>query len=367
MTVTTSTERLERLRAQLSDARATTRSTQRMTLSRSSNMMIGIALHASARLKNGLPLSDLEQRVVDAMRTVLPEEEIKEYGALYQQRRASRSAAELFPDAITRLPVETGYTWAQLTQDAPALGKDVLAQPNVRVVNIAQRPPGQGSDDEAFTEALAQYGGGITLLRGEPLTGAARETPIYVKMRFSHFHCDRESGESGRDEIYWVSAAGADSMAKQTYESAEFGAISTGDTEYFPSESIMFRGQVNQRLTFNIQCWEADHSSGGFYNDLRSALRDIAEAAVEAALSLADDPDGGDAAGWAAMIAIVAGLLNWLLGLLTNDDDLVLERSYGMSKSALRTQAAMANGEDWWDFNGGDGGRHRLYIRATLN
>ncbi|MEU3283357.1 hypothetical protein [Streptomyces antibioticus] len=115
---------------------------------------------------------------------------------------------------------------------------------------------------------------------------------------------------------------------------------------------------VRGHLSLNIECWEADHSSGGFYNKMREVLATMAERLAEGAQSQTYSPPerGGDnGEGWAALLAIILGLVNLLLGWLTNDDDLVCERSINLSRSALDRYFTAAGREEWWDFNGGSG------------
>lgn len=59
----------------------------------------------------------------------------------------------------------------------------------------------------------------------------------------------------------------------------------------------VFKGTVDRYLTFNIQCWKADDSTGDFYNDLRSALADIAEYAKETSQEIGELADPGEDGG----------------------------------------------------------------------
>ncbi|MBE1586665.1 hypothetical protein ACFPOI_50895 [Nonomuraea angiospora] len=79
------------MREQLSDARAETRAARRLRQSPAANTLIGAALHAAARREQGLELTELEQLLVGAMGTVLAEEEITEFGRIYQEETSSRT------------------------------------------------------------------------------------------------------------------------------------------------------------------------------------------------------------------------------------------------------------------------------------
>ena len=71
-------------------------------------------------------------------------------------------------------------------------------------------------------------------------------------------------------------------------------------------------------------------------------LKEAAEAATEAAVQTSEAEDWSDsvgnidsAAGILALIAIISGLVNAFLVLVTNDDDLVCERDIAWTRHAL--------------------------------
>lgn len=368
--VRTEQQRMDRTRAILSGARSDSRGARRVLTNRPGNVMLGTLLHAGARLEAGLPLTDLEQRLVDLASKYVPVPELRAFGRAYAEARAAGPVPAL-PEAVTRRPVETGYSLAELTDDLPVIGQQVLAQPNTRVVDLGALAPDEPIDDEAFTSALATHARGITILTGPPVPDTGTLGALTVRLRMHRFHCVKESGEVGRDEVYWAVAAGSDTTARKSFKTREYGAVSTGDSEDFDyvyqEQTYLFSGTADQHVTTDIQCWEADDSSGGFYNDLRSALSDFADYAARASsqLTTAGDNETARAAAWAAFMSLGAGLLNAILGWLTNDDDLVCERSIGFTRSGLLALAARPNNEDYWHFNGGGGGHHKLYLRIN--
>lgn len=68
------------------------------------------------------------------------------------------------PDAIAELPIEQPYTIKDLATSLPALSKEVTAQPNVRIVDIANLAPDREIDprDDAFLAGAKEYGTSVT-------------------------------------------------------------------------------------------------------------------------------------------------------------------------------------------------------------
>ncbi|WP_329166923.1 hypothetical protein OHB49_42615 (plasmid) [Streptomyces sp. NBC_01717] len=185
------------------------------------------------------------------------------------------------------------------------------------------------------------------------------------------FVCERRSGEVGHDEIYWAMSAGADSGEKKSFKTPEFGSVQTGSDRAFTGghAGILIDGWVRGHVSLNIECWEADDSSGGFYNKMREVLNTLAERLADGAKSQTYEPPehgGANPEGWAALLSVVAQLVNALLGWLTNDDDLVCERTIGLDRAALDRYFTASGYAANWLFNGGGGGSHRLWLHGTL-
>ncbi|MFF3699456.1 hypothetical protein [Streptomyces sp. NPDC002221] len=98
--------RLARLRAVLSDDPEVSRSASGLERNRPANVPAGAAVHVAARLEQGLELWDLEQDLLEVVRAFVGEEETTACGQAYRQA-SPRTAAGLFPEQISRLPVET--------------------------------------------------------------------------------------------------------------------------------------------------------------------------------------------------------------------------------------------------------------------
>ncbi|MEU2955634.1 hypothetical protein [Streptomyces xanthochromogenes] len=332
----TSEDRLARLRASLSDDPKVSRAANRMQRNRPANVLAGVALHAAARQEQGLELSDLEQGLVDVMREFVDDQEVAACGLAWRQASVS-TAAGLFPESVTRLTTDSAYSYRDLAADLPALAAEILAQPNVNIVDVAGLGPEGAVDDAGAVEAMAEYGGtAVTVLTAPAQGGDAMSRLVSVDLRAVKFQCVRATDDTvfgPKDEIYWVSAGSGDIGYKRTYRSPEFGAIQTGDTRNFASGTSMFLGAYQQTLMINIECWEKD--SGAIYQELQNHLWKIADKCADAAKSIMENGESSEAA-LAAIIAVVAALLVWLLGWLSNDDDLVGERSIAITSNAAR-------------------------------
>jgi hypothetical protein len=360
-------ERLEKLRATLSGARAETRSGRRLRLNRPGNLLYGVALHAAARLDKGLPLTDLEERLVGLVSEIVPDKaEIAALGRVYREATA-RGAIDFLPEQITSRPLELGYSSADLKADMPAIVEAMRAQPNVSIVDLGKHDPAQPIDSDEFTAAMGEYGGGVTLFTSSE--GNDTQTGLWlVNIRLDKFQCHRKSGEVDRDEIYWGLSAGSDATRKQSSTTREYGSIQQATWATFDGGTYLFSGLVNNHLTAEIECWEADHSPGSWYTALRNGLADIAEWAIDKAVAMteAGDNDTEKGAAVLALFAIGTGIINWILGFFTNDDDLVTRRTFGFDHAALRKQSIQAPGVVWFNFDGGDGGMHRLFTETTM-
>ncbi|NUL02914.1 hypothetical protein HRW07_06590 [Streptomyces lunaelactis] len=311
-----------------------------------------------------MELTDLEQLLVDVMGSVLAEEEVAEFGRIYQEEASASAVAELFPDFLAGRSLTEGFSAEELVADFPRIGAEIAAQPNASLVRVDKLAPDEPVDTEEFIEALATYGGGITVVVGAEAEAPGTDSaPADIALLFRDFWCKRRSGELGKDEIYWTSSAGSDTGHKREYTSGEFGSVVTGSHRWFPEGSYLFKGDVRRWLTCNIACWEADHSGSGWYSDLRRGLRDISDYCFRTSEDLeanSGEYEGSNA--WFSLVGLVARLFDWLLGLLTNEDDLVKERSIGFTRSALEALAARPGGYNHWGFNGGGGGHHEINI-----
>lgn len=357
---TTAQERLERVRADLSGARTDSRAQRRLRLGRSQNLLTGVMLRAAERQEAGLGLTGLEERLLGALRAVLPREEVADFGRAYREA-TQKGVVEWLPETFTARSAQDGYAMADLVRDMAAGSKEILAQPNVSVVNVADLGEEDSFDSQEFTAAMTEYGTGATVVTAPagPETDSAQA--VYAQLRATKFHCVRGTGDTffgPRDEIYWVAGSGSDSREKMTYSSAEYGSIEAGVTRWFPGDAILFRGEVTKALFANIECWERDE--GGIWEELKNTLFKVAETCVDAAVDITENGESQDA-GLAVIVALVAALLGALLAWLINDDDLIGERTIAFDRAALAALAARPNSENYWSFNGI--GHCQLYLR----
>ena len=378
--VTTPEERINLLRARLLGSASTmSRAEKRLSVSPAQNLLFGVALHAAARHAKGLPLSSLEERMMKALRVVAADDEIAEYGKVYTDFKNSGRSADtdgILPKPILDFNEDLSYNDDDMIRDARALAPDIQAVPSNAIVDVSKLGKGTCLDSDEYIQAIGNAGTGVTVFANSKSKGAvgtddARVPARYVNCKLwpHRFNCIKSSGDgmfNGKDEIYWCWGFGADSQAKKDYKTSEFGSIKSGTSRNFSETEFLHDGRVHGILAGHIQCWEADDSSGGWYNKLRDTLKVIAEECVELAVTAVEEQDDDDmalAAALLGLVSIVAGLINALLAWLTNDDDLVCERTFGFTVDAIRELAGM--GEKSFIFDGGGQGKHELWIKAT--
>ena len=281
----TSEERISLLRSRLSgQTRTLSRADKRLEANRPMNLMFGASLHAAARHAKGLPLSPLEQCMMDMLRTVAGDDEVAEYGKVYTETmKSARSASnKIIPEAVLRVE-EVSYTDEDLLRDTEELLPEILAMPSNAIVDVTKIGEGGCADSLEYAAAIADAGTGVIVFAApgpatdaERVAGAQANELIPAILRMERFKCLRASGDgmfNSKDKIYWCTAAGADSQAEGTMTTPEFGSIKTNDTRSFASDTYMLFGNVIERFAGHIQVWEADDSNGGFYNSLRAMLK----------------------------------------------------------------------------------------------
>lgn len=373
--MTTPEERVNTLRARLSgQTRSQSRADKQLELARPTNLMFGVALHAAARLAKGSPLSSFEQKLVDMLRTVAEDNEIAQYGEIFTE--AKKNARNLnnpvLPEAVMRIQDSASYSDEDFLRDARELAPEIAAMPNNAVVDLADIPENECVDSPEYSAAIAEAGTGTTIFSST--RGFVK--PDKRSLTMHRFKCHKASGDgmfNTKDEIYWATAAGADSGKEFNEKTMEFGSVKSGTVKYWDiyHGGKIFGDRVEKRLAGHIEVWEADDSGGGFYNSLRNMLKQTAEACIDTAVKANDNDDWGDhegnlgsASGILALVALVGGLVNALLGLVTNDDDLVCKRTYAFDIGALDALIKRPDGEMSMMFDGGGQGKHELWIRC---
>lgn len=358
---TNAAERLAKLESVLAGegagTRSESRSMRRLRLNRPANVLVAALLHGADRQAKGKKLTDLEEQLLQVVSQFLPEGEFGGFGRAYREA-VGRGSVAVLPESITSLSVDRGYGLLDLNAALPAISAEVMAQPNVRVVDASA---GEAVETEEFVSALETYARGTTIVIGGAGSLAGQDD-FHAVLRLAEFECVKESAEVGKDEIFWGLSAGSDRQTKpESFSTTREYSTSTGSVH--PMDVDLFRGPMNQSLGCEIQCWEADNSQSDFYHGLRDALKTFAEKAIDVSVELSQDDETEKAAAFAALAAIGAGLLNALLGLFINTDDLVCERSFGFTRLGLAELALSGTKKQDLTFDGGGGGRHILRIQ----
>ncbi|MFD3684803.1 hypothetical protein ACFWTE_08315 [Nocardiopsis sp. NPDC058631] len=369
------TERLERLRAQLQGGPAPKGVRQREAPSRGARIFLGVLLHGAARREAGLELTDLESRLVETIGRVLSKEEINDFGRLFQEDASLAHAAKVFPDSVAGRPLERGYAMEDLVADLPVLREEILAQPNVSVIDLdtlteEQAQGGAVVDSEEFIKGAQDHGYGVTLVTalGE------RSTPVGAglmqdRLELTRFYCGRESTEiSGSDEVYWALSAGSDRGVKRSGITRAYGDVDRGETHHLDADTVVFEGLVDRGLIFTIQCWEEDE---GVDPELAKTVNDISQTLELTASVMKLLPLGKKwevATAFVELAAAVADLISMILGWL--EDDFVQERTLAVDRAALEAIAALPGGtghEVGWNYSRSSEGSFDLFMRHKVH
>ncbi|BAZ49248.1 hypothetical protein NIES4103_18590 [Nostoc sp. NIES-4103] len=227
---TDSSDRFNRLRELLngsSSAARVQKFQRQLETNRNRNAMLAVLLHACARFERGEPLSDLEANMLDTIRTCNNDEDLKQLGHIYQEMTTERRKA-LFPGKLASLPLEQRYTEADLKEDLNTIIPELMSQPNVRTINIDELPPDAplGPDDEAFLQAVKDYGHGIVRYTSSAQKNQLASTePKNYGIKMTRFYCSDNSDELNSDELYFSVGAASDLGYKCTYSSKEMGML----------------------------------------------------------------------------------------------------------------------------------------------
>ncbi|MFI1865232.1 hypothetical protein [Streptomyces jumonjinensis] len=382
----TEQERLERLRALLSGARSNDRVGRALGQGiEYGNVLLGAMLHGADRLRQGYTPTDLEQLLLGALRTVVPDAEARQWGRVYREAVTGQGGRlPVVPETITRRTVNQGYALANLREDLNNVVAEALAAPNVQIVDPRVAAAGQ-EEDPVFVEAMRETGFAVTAFArpsvsqaaaGTPADGAgqAQEEPagtgteqggglaapsFRLKLEMENFYVRRDVGDQGggRDEIYWTAAAASGGSTGRQFVSEEFGAVNAGQTRFFSStRKLLFEGQSSGYLGLSIHCWEADQSSDEWWDALVKALNDAA-AAIDRFLLI--DNFLGFVPLWTGMAFEVGKMFLFIIETFRNYDDLSCQRTIGLDQQDLAVLAHY--GQTKWNFNGD--GHHELKVK----
>ncbi|KAI9369186.1 hypothetical protein BJX61DRAFT_173817 [Aspergillus egyptiacus] len=359
-----------------------------------SNIILGAAIHGMARRSKGVTnLTEIENigvKFFDIMAE--SEEELKTYGEICAEAKTiSRSGgfvAANIPSSITTLSEETPYTRERFMADVKELAVATLQQPHIRAVTPEQiKPDGTIETTDAFAKASSELGRGVNIftvskdsskgalnedeIRGKMSgrIGPGGKIMIPMKIEPELFKCYKESGEAGKDEIYFTWGFGGDGEAEVAHRTGEFGSVTTGTQRSFPREPPVYRGYVENACAGHIICWEADHSSSEWYDKLIQVMREVANHSSYLSLSVGDEDLDfliglipgpiGDFANIGFWLENIANLIANFLEIFRNHDDKVMEHSYAYSRDYLLT-AVPREFYVGYEFNGGGGG-HFLF------
>ncbi|MEU8472582.1 hypothetical protein AB0F30_32640 [Streptomyces sp. NPDC029006] len=295
---TTPEQRLEKLRGLLMGTRSDSRVVRALGQGDKGNVLFGAALHAADRLRVGQAPTDLEQKALGVLRAALSDAEIKQWGQVYREAVTQLGRLAVVPEVITRRPVTSGYTTANLKADFGPVAAEHMARANSQVVDREVLAAGRDFDSPSFLAGVRGAGFGVTVFDAAPPSAPAAGTaeaeagaepgeevlatpaPFRAKLELESFYVERAVGDQGggRDEIYWCTSSTSDKVSGPGYKSQEFGAVKKGDTRTFStSNRTIFDGQVGNAMILSMYCWEADQSTSDWYDRLQTAMNQLSK------------------------------------------------------------------------------------------
>ncbi|MCZ1008419.1 hypothetical protein [Streptomyces lydicus] len=381
-------ERLERLRSQLRGGLAV-RAGRATAPPRGSNLLYGVMLRAAARLDAGREPTELEQGMLEFLRVMLPEEEIRGFGRVYAQEHSARATGSVLPATLTERAIEDGYDFADLVKDVPALRAESGTQPNLNVVDL-DRLEEAAADDAGFVEALGDFGYGVTLVtasdhhddepapaggEGEPETAGALDK---VLVELKYFKCYRESDEwSGSDEVYFCTAASSDTGHRHENVTRAYGDVDKDEIHHLDGGTYLFNASADAFVTATVVCWERDQSPPGWFDEMYKTLDTLSGLLQLMAQKLKDYgghfpvPQYHDLIDYVEIANMLVLAWGGFVKIFSNPDDYVAERTLVFDRAAMK---AWATGTSTpivsWDFNGKRGEGHYLLVTsgtAVLN
>lgn len=144
-----------------------------------------------------------------------------------------------------------------------------------------------------------------------------------------------------------------------------------GDYQALDAGTELFSGEVDKFLTAHIICWEADHSTSRWRDEMVKVVRKISDLLFEMADRLAQYgghfpvPEYHDLIDFFEIAAMIGLAIAGLLELFRNHDDIVQERTLVFDRAALGKWANDMNPVASWDFDGGSEGHYVLIARTA--
>ncbi|MFF3018253.1 hypothetical protein [Streptomyces sp. NPDC057939] len=383
---TTEQQRLERLKGLLTGTRATTRAGRALAGVEHGNVVIGAALHAADRLRQGQPATDLEERLLGVLGAALSEEEIRAWGRVYRESVDKLgTGVAVVPASISGRPAGSGFSLSDLASGFAPVASEALAQPNMSVIDPEALAAGGNLDSAEFLAGMRDAGFGASVFarpasaRSGRSAGEAAEDPtaqsraaqagpdglreFAARLELESFYVVEAVGDQGggKDEIYWCSSSGSDKTSGRSYTSQVFGGVKKGQTLTFPSgDRTVFWGSTTGSVVLAVYCWESDQSSSEWYDALQKQLNDLCTYIFSSPtweLATGVMP-GADLLGLAGE-AIKLGA--FLMEALRNKDDLSSSRIIVLDQRDLAIMDRQGSAE--FHFNGD--GHHTLKINYT--
>lgn len=365
-----------RMESKLAAAHAATADPGRAEEPMRANLLIGVALHAAARVARGLTPTVLEAEHLTILRRIAESEShVTALGEWFDQARADREELPLVPEVILSMATSSGYTWEDLKRDTPAMIQAQAAKPNVVLMDREAYAVGAVFDSEDFVEAMAGPAFGANVFvrpfgdpdsspapAGAGVEGRAAELePFRARIEAVSFDVIKAVGDQGggRDEIYWVSAPTTDQEPGGIWHSEEFGKVKTGDKRNFGSNNVVAEGEMVHRLVFGVQCWEADQASSAWYDALHNQLAAFRDGVfADRGFMVGSSMPGMDLIGW---MVEINNLGVFLMEHLRNGDDMSSSRAFVLDRYDL--SLIKEHGGAAWNFNGD--GHHVLRVKYT--
>ncbi|KAJ5352262.1 hypothetical protein N7452_001236 [Penicillium brevicompactum] len=350
----------------------------------SESLLTGVAFNVAHRHAQGKTLSPMENNLWSMLRCFVDSDaEAHEFGTMFskaKQRMSKDASSTIFPQQVLDLTSEDAYTSENFHQDVKALGSEIAAQPNYKVVNLAQEKR-EDVENEDYLKAMEEAGGGVTVYDySEPNSATAEEQKgsdgqktdsntagTSLRLHLNKMKCLVSKGDQGggKQEIYFSTSASAENRGNFPLISEELGSIVTGSERDFrrpPWQTRIFEGYVHECLTFHIECYEADQSNSRWYDGLMNIMRDLSFYCFEAAIQWSA---GGVDLRERLIQAILGSafrLVSDLMRAFRNNDDFVQRRSIGLTTSALNRFFPQVGSSEWWDFNNSGVGKYRLWL-----
>ncbi|MGW0897639.1 hypothetical protein ACWD0G_11690 [Streptomyces goshikiensis] len=344
------------------------------------SVLLGVFLHGADRLRQGHEPTDLEQLMLDAVGSVLSEEETQAWGRVYREVADSGATMAVVPQAFAHRPVSEGYSMADLRSDLPDIVAEAMAAGNTQILD--PRRPDRETDDPAFLAAMraskfavsafsitgetAGFGSaaaeGAGQAQGEagedPQAGAA---PTYrAKLEAESFYVRRAVGDrwGTSDEIFWTASVATGIGAGSTFRSETFSNVDKHDERSFSSNrKVLFDGTTSgDYLGAQVICWEQDDVNDEWWAALQKALSD-----AMAKINFLMDFDNyhGFFPTWVGLATAAATFIAQFLSFFQNKSDISCQRAIGMGRYELAILSRV--GRTGWRFDGD--GDHDLRVK----